>query len=285
MSVIAGNIAAEKVLNLYQGPKQLARGKVVIVGAGVAGMSATRTLNGRCAEIILLETNGQLIERLRDQGPGFAVSDASHIEICENTQANLNHALHGSVGLIIASRSGVDQAAHVVNLGHIESLAPGAVVVDIAIDQGGSIENPRIAPTDDLVAKMQKHRAALAARGKVYFAEQNMPRILPHEASIAHGTAILPYLTGLLVLCAIYGGAGEVTRMLLMRQEHVFSGEALLPAEYQQDYMQMMMQDLRNGMILAAQDGTLRIVNAEIANMNRLVADLEQAWALPGSST
>jgi alanine dehydrogenase len=279
MSVFAGKIAAQKILEnqaALASPKEL---KIIIIGGGVAGAAAAENLHGKCAELKILEVDDQRIEALKSRLAPVFSSSSTRLSVRKNLEANVREALAGASGLILAQRRGVEPAAHVLSLPQLEALSPGALIVDIAIDQGGSIENPDIEVTDSLAEAIRKNSLAIKQRDKVYFAESNMPRAFPSEASTAHGLAILPYLAGLLALCAIHGGAENAMGALFGRPAKPFAHVDELPVAYRDDYFQMIIQDLRNGIELAHRDGELEICNPDIAKDEALVTLLRKAWA------
>jgi len=279
MSVFAGKIAAQKILENYatlSSPREL---KIVIIGGGVAGTAAAESLQGKCAELKILEVDDQRIEALKSRLVPTFSSSSTNLSVHKNTATVVREALANASGLILAQRRGVEHAAHVLSLPQIDVLSPGALIVDIAIDQGGSIENPDVELTDSLAETIRKNSLAINQRGKVYFAESNMPRAFPSEASTAHGLAILPYLAGLLTLCAIHGGAENAMSDLFGRAAKPFNHVNELPEAYRNDYFQMIIQDLRNGIELAHRNGGLEICNPDIAKDEALVGLLRKAWA------
>ena len=81
----------------------------------------------------------------------------------------------------------------------IRSMKPGAVVIDIAIDQGGCIETSHETTHSD--PTFIKH-------GVVHYAVGNMPGAVPHTSTLALTNATLPYLADL----ARFGAAEAVRR-------------------------------------------------------------------------
>lgn len=275
MSIFAGKIAAEKIGELYSGELLKEKRKAVVIGGGVAGLTAAEHLAEYCGEVSVLEINEQRVDELRHR---FAtVSSGTRFVVEKYNTANLERTLSNAVGLVLAHRYLAGQATKIVSLAQIETMAHGAVVVDISIDQGGSIENPDV-QGDDLAEHIRKNTVALEQRGKVYFAEQNMPRAYPQDASIAHGKAVLANLAGLLALCAIHNGSQNATNFLLDIPERRFNNWDDLPQNYKDDYFLMLVQDLRNGIELAMKDGSLEITNAEIADNIPLAKKVRDYW-------
>jgi hypothetical protein len=146
----------------------------------------------------------------------------------------------------------------------------GSVIVDIAIDQGGSIACPTISIEDDVHVRIRKYKDAL--KDYCYYAETNMPCQEPREASKRHGDAVLPYVVALLILCAEYGDPASATGYILSRDIVRFKHRSELPAALENDFLQCIVQDLRNGLEIAVLDGKVEIcdpalkANAEIRN-------------------
>jgi alanine dehydrogenase len=155
--------------------------RVVILGAGNVGWNAAWMAAGLEAEVDLLDRN---IDRLRhvDQiqmGRITTVtSNRGAVERCV-AQADL---LIGAV-LVPGGR-----APTVVSEDMVRSMKPGAVIIDIAIDQGGCIETSHETTHSDPV--FVKH-------GVVHYAVGNMPGAVPHTSTHALTNATLPHLAEL----------------------------------------------------------------------------------------
>lgn len=76
------------------------------------------------------------------------------------------------------------RAAHVVSRRQVLTMAPGSVVVDISVDQGGCIETTR--PTTYA-------EPTYSVEGIVHFCVTNMPGAVPRSASQALSAVVLPY--------------------------------------------------------------------------------------------
>lgn len=188
MSDIAGRLAAQvgtHLLHMPQGGKGLLlgglpgarRGRVVIIGAGVAGGNAAVVAAGLGAQLTVFDRQRGRLEHMRALGPnvtalypyGQAISDAVR-------QADL---VIGAV-LIPGAR-----APHVVDADTVRGMEAGSVVIDISVDQGGCIETTR--PTTYA-------QPTYVWEGVVHFAVTNMPGAVPHSATEAISAAVLPYL-------------------------------------------------------------------------------------------
>jgi alanine dehydrogenase len=155
--------------------------RVVVLGAGNVGWNAAWMAAGMEAEVDLLDRN---IDRLRfiDQiQMGRITTLASNRGQVERVVAEADLVI-GAV-LVAGGRAPivVDEAA-------VASMKPGAVLVDIAIDQGGCIATSRETSHHDPV--FEKH-------GVIHYAVGNMPGAVPHTSTYALTNVTLPYLVEL----------------------------------------------------------------------------------------
>jgi len=166
--------------------------RVVVLGAGNVGWNAAWMAAGLEAEVDLLDKN---IDRLRhvDQiQMGRITTITSNRGAVERSVADADLVI-GAV-LVPGGRAPI-----VVSEDMIRSMKPGAVVIDIAIDQGGCIETSHETTHSD--PTFVKH-------GVVHYAVGNMPGAVPHTSTNALTNATLPYLTEL----ARFGAAEAVGR-------------------------------------------------------------------------
>jgi alanine dehydrogenase len=188
MSDIAGRLATQigaRLLHAPEGGKGLLlgglpaveRGRVVIIGAGVAGGNAARVAAGLGAEVVVFDQKRDRLEAMRDIGPNvtsrYPFADVIADEVA---RADL---LIGAV-LITGSR-----APHVVSRDMVRAMRAGSVIVDVSIDQGGCIETSR--PTSF-------EAPTFVNEGIVHFGVTNMPGAVPRSASQALSAALLPWL-------------------------------------------------------------------------------------------
>lgn len=155
--------------------------RVVVLGAGNVGWNAAWMAAGLEAEVDLLDKN---IDRLRhvDQiQMGRITTITSNRGAVERSVAEADLVI-GAV-LVPGGR-----APTVVSEDMIRSMKPGAVVIDIAIDQGGCIETSHETTHSD--PTFVKH-------GVVHYAVGNMPGAVPHTSTHALTNATLPYLAEL----------------------------------------------------------------------------------------
>jgi alanine dehydrogenase len=155
--------------------------RVVVLGAGNVGWNAAWMAAGLEAEVDLLDKN---IDRLRhvDQiQMGRITTLASNRGQVERVIGDADLVI-GAV-LVAGSRAPV-----VVTEDMVRSMKPGAVVVDIAIDQGGCIETSH--ETTHSEPTFERH-------GVVHYAVGNMPGAVPHTSTYALTNVTLPYVVAL----------------------------------------------------------------------------------------
>lgn len=188
MSDIAGRIAAQVGTHylhrplggkgiLLGGLPAAERGRVVVIGAGVAGGNAARVAAGLGAEVIVFDRNRTKLMQMRDLGHNvttlFAYDDAIK-------DAVLSADLVIGAVLITGER-----APHVVSADTVRKMEPGSVIVDISVDQGGCIETTRPTTYDNPVYVWE---------GVTHFCVTNMPGAVPKTSTQAICAALLPYV-------------------------------------------------------------------------------------------
>jgi alanine dehydrogenase len=163
---------------LLSGAPGLPKGKVVILGGGIAGTQAARQAIGMGAEVVIFEKNPV---RLRELDELFAskasiLASETHLIAEQVQQADL---VIGAV-LIPGRRPPI-----LVTEKNVLKMKPGSVVLDIAVDQGGCIET--IEPTKHSKPTFVKH-------GVVHYGVTNMPGAVPRTATQALNIATIKYV-------------------------------------------------------------------------------------------
>lgn len=153
-------------------------GNVVIIGGGVVGTNAAKIAMGLGARVTILDINRERLRQLDDQFAGrlqTLISNPFNIAEAVKT-ADL---LVGSV-LIPGKR-----APRLVSEEMVKTMEPGSVIVDVAIDQGGSIETVDRVSTHDNPT-YQKH-------GVVHYSVANMPGAVPRTSTLSLTNVTIPY--------------------------------------------------------------------------------------------
>jgi len=154
------------------------RGKVTIIGGGVAGTNAAKIATGIGAEVTILDLSQERLGQLDD-------IFGSMVTTLMSNPYNIARTVRESDLVIGAVLIPGAKAPKLVTEEMIRSMEPGSVVVDIAIDQGGIIETiDRITTHDDPV--YIKH-------GVLHYAVANMPGAVPRTSTLALTNVTVPY--------------------------------------------------------------------------------------------
>ena len=151
--------------------------KVIVLGAGMAGANAAWLAQGLEAEVIVLDRS---IDRLR-------YIDSIHkgrILTLMSNQTTVEDSVLSADLVIGAVLIPGALAPHLVSKEQILAMKPGAVVIDISVDQGGCFETSR----------MTTHSDPTYVVGEVvHYCVGNMPGAVPHTSTYALTNATLPY--------------------------------------------------------------------------------------------
>jgi alanine dehydrogenase len=192
MSEIAGKIATqagafmlEKPLGgrgiLLGGVPGVAAANVMVIGGGVVGMNAAFIAIGMEADVFVFDTS---IDRLRELDVVFA----GRCSTVYSTTLAVEELLPRADLVIGAVLVHGARAPNVVRREQLSVMKPGAVLVDVAIDQGGCFETSR--PTT--------HRApTFEVEGITHYCVANMPGAVPITSTSALTNATLPYAVAL----------------------------------------------------------------------------------------
>ena len=188
MSEVAGRMAPQvgaRCLEREAGGRGILMGgvsgvyaaKVVVIGAGVAGMNAAAISLGMQAEVLLLDNN---IERLRQadriyQGHLQTVASNSY----EIEKACIDADLVIGAVLVVGAK-----APKLIRDDLVARMKAGAVLVDIAIDQGGCFESSRPTTHDAPTYRVFD---------TLFYCVANMPGAVPHTSTYALTNVTLPY--------------------------------------------------------------------------------------------
>jgi alanine dehydrogenase len=153
-------------------------GKVVVLGAGVVGSSAIRIAVGMGAQVTVINLDLERLRALDDLYCGRIVTRAS-------SQAAIDESVMSAdlvVGAVLVPGA---RAPKLVSRELVARMKPGAVVVDVAVDQGGCFETTKPTTHSDPV---------YAVNGVLHYCVANMPGVVPHTSTIALTNSTLPYL-------------------------------------------------------------------------------------------
>lgn len=190
MSEVAGRMSVQIGANLLQkynggmgillgGVPGVKPGEVVIIGGGVVGTNAAKMAVGLGANVTILDINTQRLRYLDDIFAGRV-----NTLVCNpyNVAAAVKNAdlLIGAVLVTGAS------APILVTEEMVKTMKKGSVIVDVAIDQGGSIETIDRVTTHD--------NPSYEKYGVLHYSVANMPGAVPRTSTLALEAATLPYL-------------------------------------------------------------------------------------------
>jgi alanine dehydrogenase len=167
---------------LLGGVPGVAPGEVLIVGGGVVGTNAARIAVGMGARTTVMDVSKPRLQWLDDTFGGriATLSYSEHAVAEEVRKADL---LVGAV-LVPGAR-----APRTVSEDMVRTMKPGSAIVDVAIDQGGSIATiDRVTTHDD---------PTYVRHGVVHYSVANMPGAVPRTSTFALAAVTTPYLLAL----------------------------------------------------------------------------------------
>lgn len=189
MSEVAGKLAPqigahclEKLQGgrgvLISGVPGVPPAEVVIIGCGAVGVNAAKVALGVGASVTMLDINHDRLKYLDDILQDRVVTVYSNPYNIARSVAYAD-LLIGAV-LIPGAR-----APHLVTEEMVKRMKPGAVIVDVSVDQGGCVETTR--PTSHSDPTYVRH-------GIVHYAVPNMPGLVPRTSTFALTNATLSYI-------------------------------------------------------------------------------------------
>lgn len=189
MSEVAGRMSVQigaQFLEKHEGGKGVLLGgvpgvapaEVVIIGGGIVGTNAAKMAIGMGAHVSIIDKSAERLRYLDDVFNGRLTTIISNDYNIANAVAKAD-LLVGAV-LVPGAR-----APHLVSEEMVKTMSPGSVIVDVAIDQGGSIATiDRVTTHDNPV--FEKY-------GVIHYAVANMPGAVARTSTFALTNATLPY--------------------------------------------------------------------------------------------
>ncbi len=192
MSEIAGKIATqagafmlEKPLGgrgiLLGGVPGVPPANVMIIGGGAVGMHAAFIAIGMEADVFVYDTN---IDRLRELDIAFGGRASTVFSSVLSIEEKLPQ-MDLVIGAVLVHGA---RAPHVIRRSQLALMKQRAVLVDVAIDQGGCFETSR--PTTH-------HDPTFEVDGVIHYCVTNMPGAVPISSTYALTNATLPYVVAL----------------------------------------------------------------------------------------
>jgi alanine dehydrogenase len=188
MSEVAGRMAVQQgakyLEKLYGGRGVLLGGvpgvppaKVVILGGGIVGTNAAKMAAGLGAKVTVLDLSLERLRYLSDVMP-------ANVQMIYSNRHNILEQI-ATADLVIG---GVlipgAKAPKLVRRDDLRGMRPGAVIVDVAVDQGGCVETIR--PTTH-------ENPTYVVDGVIHYGVANMPGGVPRTSTLALTNATLPY--------------------------------------------------------------------------------------------
>jgi alanine dehydrogenase len=193
MSEVAGRMAVQlgaQYLESFYGGRGILLGgvpgvppaDVVIIGGGIVGTNAAKIALGMGASVVVLEKSAERMRYLDDIFGGRLRTLASNPQ-------NIASAVRKADLLIGAVLIPGARAPHLVTEEMVKTMKKGSVIVDVAVDQGGSIATVD-RPTTHAHPIYVKHDV-------IHYAVANIPGAVPRTSTLALTNATLPYARAL----------------------------------------------------------------------------------------
>ncbi|CAH1197389.1 Alanine dehydrogenase [Paenibacillus allorhizoplanae] len=151
---------------------------VIILGGGIVGTNAAKMALGLGANVVIIERSADRMRALDDIFGG-------HLRTLMSNPYNIASAVQKADLLIGAVLIPGARAPRLVTAAMVQSMKPGAVIVDVAVDQGGSIET---------IDRVTTHSDPTYEKfGVLHYAVANMPGAVPRTSTLALTNVTLPY--------------------------------------------------------------------------------------------
>ncbi len=162
---------------LLGGVTGVERGRVTIIGGGVVGVNAAKMAVGLGAHVTILDVNRSRLEYLDHIFQGRITTLYSNVQNIEKSVADCDLLVGG---VLITGH----KAPTLVSRTMVQTMAPGSVVVDVAVDQGGCIETCR--PTSHT-------NPTYEVDGVIHYCVPNMPGVVARTSTYALTSATSKY--------------------------------------------------------------------------------------------
>jgi alanine dehydrogenase len=223
MSEVAGRMSVQVGANLLQktnggrglllgGVPGVEPGNVVVIGGGNVGLNAAKMAIGLGARVTILDIS---VERLAQIDNLFGNRVVTLMSNSYNIAKSVAEA-DLVVGAVLVPGA---KAPKLVSTDMVKSMRPGAVIVDVAIDQGGSVET---------INRITTHQnPCFEEFGVIHYSVANMPGAVPRTSTFALTNATMPYA----LLIANKGVEAAMRDNLALRKGlNVYKGRITFPA-------------------------------------------------------
>ena len=189
MSEVAGRMAVQVGAQYLEAPlggrgillagvPGVAPANVVIIGGGVVGTNAAKVALGIGASVTIIDKSMNRLRQLDDIFNGNVITLASNVWTIRESVRTADLV----VGAVLVPGA---SAPKIVRRQMISEMKRGAVVVDVAIDQGGCFETSRPTTHTDPIYLVD---------GVLHYCVSNMPAAVPHTSTLALTNSTFPYL-------------------------------------------------------------------------------------------
>jgi alanine dehydrogenase len=222
MSAVAGRLAVQEGAKYLERPyggrgvllggvPGVERGHVLIVGGGVVGTHAAKMAVGLGADVTILELSPRRLAELDDLFGG-------RVQTLFSNEGNLACALAWADLVIGAVLVPGATAPKLIRRAHLLAMQPGALIADVAVDQGGCAETTRPTSHDEPIYTVD---------GVLHYAVPNMPAAVSRTSTLALTATTLPY--GLLIASGGFEAAAAA-RQELRHGLNTIDGKVTHPA-------------------------------------------------------
>jgi alanine dehydrogenase len=189
MSEVAGKLSVQVGASLLQknrggtgillgGVPGVRHGRVAVLGGGTVGTNAARVALGLGAAVTILDVNLDRLGRLDDIFQG-------QIETLMSDSRNIEDSVLGADLLVGAVLVPGGRAPLLVPGDLVARMRSGSVIVDVAVDQGGTVETIRPTTHSD---------PTYVVHGVVHYGVTNMPALVPRTSTWALTNSTFPYV-------------------------------------------------------------------------------------------
>ena len=155
--------------------------KVVVLGGGIVGQAAARVAAGMGADVIITDIS---LPRLRE----IAATMPANVNTLYSSSQNVANEIKDAdivVGAVLIPGA---KAPHLITRDMLKTMQPGAVLVDVAIDQGGCFETSHPTTHSEPIYEVD---------GVIHYAVANIPGAVPYTSTSALTNATLKYALAL----------------------------------------------------------------------------------------
>lgn len=156
-------------------------GNVIVIGGGVVGTAAARVAIGMGANVTVLDKSLPRLSMLDDLWQGRLMTQYASAA----ATADLITTADMVIGAVLVPGAA---APKLVSRAQLATMKPGAVLVDVAIDQGGCFETSHATTHDDPIYEVD---------GIMHYCVANMPGAVARTSTIALGNATMPFMIAL----------------------------------------------------------------------------------------